>query len=112
VIDRTIDLWDSDTLRGGGNPVPLKSVSLPATARIRVRVILPRFSESGEYTIAVTRDKRGTDVLAKNAGPAIANGSREVVTVMLDLRQTPTGDYFLQTTQGDEASYYYPLHVH
>ena len=112
IIDRTINLWDRDTLRGGGQPVPLEAVSLPAN-RVRVRVILPRLSEGGKYTIAVTEDKYGRNVLAKNVGSALVDGSREVVTVILDLRRATSGAYFLQTTRDqDEASYYYPLDVH
>ena len=92
--------------------MPLEAVALPAT-RVRVRVILPRFSEGGKYTIAVTQDKYGRDVLAKSVGSALVDGSREVVTVVLDLRYAKSGAYFLQTTRDqDEASYYYPLEVH
>ena len=111
IIDKTIDLWNRDTLRGGDQPVPLEAVSLPA-ARVRVRVILPRLSDSGRYRIAVTQDKYGRDVLANSMGSALADGSREVVTVILDLRRATSGAYFLQTTRDqDEASYYYPLKV-
>lgn len=110
-VDQTINLWDRDALRGGNETAPLKEVSLPA-ARVRVNVILPRLSENGNYAIAVTRDKYGRNVLAKSVGPAVTHGSREIVTVILDLRGTTSGAYFLQTTRDqDEASYYYPLKV-
>jgi hypothetical protein len=111
VIDKTINLWDRDALRGGEQPAQLEAVLLPA-AVVRIRVILPRFSESGQYTIAVTRDKNETNVLAKGAGQVVADGPREIVTVTLDLRKTPVGSYFLQTTRDqDEASYFYPLKI-
>ena len=111
VIDKTIDLWDRDTPRAVGEPVPLQAVLLPA-AFVRVRVILPRFSEGGTYSIAVTSDNHGGKVLARSIGPAKADGPREIVTVTLDLRGKTPGSYFLQTTrEQDEASYFYPLKV-
>lgn len=111
LVDRTINLWDRDTLRGVGEPAPLQAVVLPATF-VRVKIILPRFSEGGNYSIAVTSDNHGGNVLARGVAPAKADGPREVVTVSLDLRGKTPGSYFLQTTRDqDEASYFYPLKV-
>ncbi len=111
LLDRTINLWDRDTSRVAGEAVPLKAVLLPA-ALVRVKVILPRVSESGTYSIAVTSDKYGRNVLAKGRAPTVADGPRQLVTVILDLRKTKAGAYFLETTQDQsEASYYYPLKV-
>lgn len=110
-IDKTINLWDRDTPRTVGEPSPLQAVILPP-AFLRVKVILPRFSAGGKYSIAVTSDNRGSNVLARGVGPAVADGSREVVTVTLDLRGKTPGSYFLQTTrEQDDASYFYPLKV-
>ena len=40
------------------------------------------------------------------------NGTRELVTVTLDLRSATTGPHFLSTTrEQDQASYYYPLDI-
>ena len=111
LVDRTINLWDRDTLRGAGEPAPLQAVVLPA-ALVRVKVILPRFSEGGIYSIAVTSDNHGGNVLAQGVGQAKADGPREIVSVSLDLRGKTPGSYFLQTTrEQDEASYFYPLKV-
>ena len=111
LLDRTINLWDRDTSRTAGEAVPLEAVLLPS-ALVRAKVILPRASESGTYTIAVTSDKYGQHVLAKGRAPSVVDGPRQLVTVILDLRQTKAGTYFLETTQDqNEASYYYPLTV-
>jgi hypothetical protein len=62
--------------------------------------------------VAVTRDQRGNDLLAKASAAAIGNGDGEEVSVYLDLRKSQPGSYFLSTThEQDQASYYYPLQV-
>jgi hypothetical protein len=45
----------------GGQQPDLRSVSLPAS-RVRVTVILPRFSEPGLYLVAVSRDQAGGEL--------------------------------------------------
>ena len=56
--------------------------------------------------------KSGSDPVAKGIGSAVSDGSRELVSVTLDLRSAKTGPYFLSTTRAqDEASYYYPLDI-
>jgi hypothetical protein len=107
---RTVNLWDVGTSRGD-QPNSLSAVSLPASL-VRVTVILPRFSELGQYTIAVTKDRSGKSILAEGMGSAVPEGSQAVVKVGLDLRRTKEGLYFLSTTrEQDQASYYYPLQV-
>ncbi len=111
LVSKTVDLWDGDAHRGAGEPAALESVGLPA-ALVRVKVILPRFSGSGRYSIAVTGDKYGRNVRARAAGLAVSDGPQEIVTVILDLRKTTAGAYFLETTREQgKASYYYPLKV-
>jgi hypothetical protein len=95
----------------GDQPAPLQSVSLPA-AVVKVTVVLPRYSTPGQYVVAVTGDQSGSDPVAKGIGRAVADGSRELVTVTLDLRSATTGPHFLSTTrEQDQASYYYPLDI-
>jgi hypothetical protein len=109
-VSETVNLWDAGTLRGQ-QPSPLQSVSLPA-ALVRVKIVLPRFSESGRYEVAVTRDQTGNDVQAQSIATATDNGGREELSVDLDLRKAETGPYFLSTThEQDQASYYYPLQI-
>jgi hypothetical protein len=107
---QTVNLWNAGTLRSG-QPGPLESVTLPA-ALVKVTIILPRYSEPGQYAVAVTRDRTGNDLLAHGSATAIGTGDREEVSVDLDLRNSQPGSYFLSTThEQDQASYYYPLQI-
>jgi hypothetical protein len=109
-IPQTVDLWNAGTLRNG-QPSPLQSVTLPA-AMVKVTIILPRYSEPGQYAVAVTRDQTGNDLLAQSSATATGNGDREEISVDLDLRKSKPGAYFLSTThEQDQASYYYPLQI-
>jgi hypothetical protein len=109
-IPQTVDLWKAGTLRNG-QPSPLQSVTLPA-ALVKVTIILPRYSEPGQYAVAVTRDQTGNDLLAHGSAAATKNGDREEVSLDLDLRKSQPGSYFLSTThEQDQASYYYPLQI-
>ena len=110
VVSTTLDLSNAGSYRGD-QPAPLQSVSLP-TALVKVTIVLPRYSTPGQYLVAVTRDKSGNDPVAKGIGSAVSDGSRELITVTLDLRSATTGPHFLSTTrEKDEASYYYPLDI-
>lgn len=107
---KTLDLWNAGTNRGE-QPGTLQSVELPA-AMVRLTVILPRFSPSGQYLIAVTRKQDGTGVVAEGLASTIAAGQQEKVSVALDLRKVTSGAYFLSTThEQDQAAYYYPLQI-
>lgn len=109
-VSETVNLWDAGTFRGV-QPGPLRSVTLPAS-RMRLTIILPRFSAPGKYLVAVTRDRAGNTVLAAGVATATRNGNHETVSVDLDLRKAKTGLYFLGTThEQDQASYYYPLQI-
>ena len=109
-VSKTVDLWNADTDRGE-QPGQLQSVELPASV-VRLTVILPRFSPSGQYLIAVTRKEDGTGVIAEGLMPAVATGQQEKVSVVLDLRKVTAGAYFLSTThEQDQAAYYYPLQI-
>ncbi|MCU1223062.1 MAG: hypothetical protein JWQ42_1155 [Edaphobacter sp.] len=106
----SLDLWNAGTFRGD-QPGPLRAVSLPA-ALVKVTIILPRYSDPGRYAVAVTRDQRGNDLLAKASAAATGNRDREEVSIYLDLRKSQPGSYFLSTThEQDQASYYYPLQI-
>ena len=107
-VTQTVDLSNAGTFRGD-QAAPLQAVSLPA-ALVKVTIILPRYSEPGRYVVSVTRDQRGSNLLASSIGTT--NDSRDRVEVVLDLRKSPPGAYFLSTThEQDQASYYYPLQI-
>jgi hypothetical protein len=109
-VSKTVDLWNAGTFRGE-QPGQLQSVGLPA-AVVRLTVILPRFSPSGQYLIAVTRKEDGTGLVAEGLAPTVASGQQEKVSVVLDLRTVTAGKYFLSTThEQDQAAYYYPLQI-
>lgn len=109
-VSKTVDLWNAGTDRGE-QPGQLQSVELPA-AVVRLTVILPHFSPSGQYLIAVTRKEDGTVVVAEGLAPTVTSGQQEKVSVALDLRKVTAGAYFLSTThEQDQAAYYYPLQI-
>jgi hypothetical protein len=110
-VDRTIDLYNHGTPRGGGEPSPLEAVSLPS-ALVHLRLILPRFSDPGNYVVAVSKDKAGTAIAARGSGKTETDGSQLFLDVPLDLRGAPPGSYFLATVrESDNGTYYYPLNV-
>jgi len=109
--NRAIDLFNHGTVRGAGEPSPLDAVSLPSSF-IHLRLILPRFSDPGSYTVAVSKDKGGADIVARGSGMTVADGSRLLLEVTLDLRRAQVGSYFLATVrESDNGTYYYPLKV-
>jgi hypothetical protein len=110
-VNQTIDLYNHGTPRGGSEPSPLDAVSLPS-ALVHLRLILPRFSDPGNYVVAVSKDKAGTAIAARGSGKTIADGPRLFLDVPLDLRGAPAGSYFLATVrESDNGTYYYPLNV-
>lgn len=110
-VSRIVDLWNTGTYRGE-QPSPLQSVILPS-ARVRLTIILPRFSSPGQYLVAVTRDQSGNGVVAEGFASAIGSSNgQEKVSMELDLRRARAGAYFLSTThEQDQAAYYYPLQI-
>ena len=109
--DRTIDLFDHGTVRGGSEPSPLDTVSLPSSL-VHLRLILPRFSDPGSYTVAVSKDKGGIEIVARGSGVTVTAGPRLLLEVTLDLRGAQVGSYFLATVrESDNGTYYYPLRV-
>jgi hypothetical protein len=75
-------------------------------------IILPQFSSSGQYLVAVTRDQNGNGLVAEGAAAAASSGPQVKVVLDLDLRKVEAGAYFLSTThEQDQAAYYYPLQI-
>ena len=112
-VDADVNLFNSPTLRGvGDGSAPLAQVALPA-AVVHLSITLPRFSQSGDYVVAVSKDRGGQQTVAKGAGTAIEKNGKVGVHVALDLRSAQAGSYFLATIRGsDNGTYYYPLQVH
>jgi len=112
-VDANVDLFNAPTLRGmGDDSIPLTDVVLPA-AVVHLSITLPRFSQDGDYVVAVTKDRAGQQLIAKGAGTAIESHGHVNVHVTLDLRQASACSYFLATVRGsDHGTYFYPLEVH
>ena len=109
-VSKVVDLSNSATYRGE-QPGQLESVVLPA-APVVLTIILPRFSPTGQYLVAVTRDQSGNGVIAEGFASASASNGQQKVSLNLDLRSAKAGAYFLSTThEQDQAAYYYPLQI-
>jgi hypothetical protein len=109
-ITRTVDLSSQGTFRGE-QPSQVQSVSLPKGV-VKLTLILPRFSEPGQYAVAVTRSRSDVDLVAGAKSFTKREGDSEELSVLLDLTLASPGRYFLSTTrEQDEASYYYPLEI-
>lgn len=111
-VDANVDLFNAVTARGSSeDSLPLKQVSLPSSV-VKLSVTLPRFSQTGPYSILVSKDRAGSDVVAHGTGDAVAAADKVRLVVTLDLRNTAPGMYFLATVRGsDNGTYYYPLKV-
>ncbi len=111
IVDRTLDLTNYGTYRGLGSHPSQPPLNLP-TALLHLNLILPRFSQSGAYTIMVARDRNGDGRLASTIGVATTAGNQTKLTVTLDLRGVKPGDYFLLTELGCQDDFYsYPLKI-
>lgn len=111
VVDRTLDLTNYGTFRGGEEQPPKPPLNLPA-ALLHVNLILPRFSEAGPYTIIVVAGREGTNRIAYATGTASAVGNQTRLTVTLDLRRAEPGNYVLLTElSGQDDWYSYPLRI-
>lgn len=109
-VSKTVDLWTAGAYRGQ-QPAARKTLVLPAR-KVRLTIILPEFSQSGRYLVAVTGDQTGTGILSEAIANSIPKGKQQTVSVVLDLRATKAGKYFLSTTyEKGQAAYYYPLRI-
>ncbi|MGH9770227.1 MAG: hypothetical protein ACRD4Q_00765, partial [Candidatus Acidiferrales bacterium] len=85
-------------------PIPRKTDDL--------HIILPQFSEGGEYTIAVLRSRDNSSAIALASGTAARNHKKMEITVRLDLRKVSPGKYWLGTRHNaDQIVHYYPLKI-
>lgn len=106
---RTLDLSGYGTYRGEQPTLP--PLSLPR-ARVRVELILPRFSGTGNYWVAVSTDKTGNHVIAEAKAIAAGPDPHTTLNFPLDLRSAKPGMYILSTErETDGGPYYYPLRI-
>ena len=110
MVRRTLDISDYGTYRGEQAPsVPV--LSLPA-ALVKLQLILPRFSDPGNYFVVVVPDRSRRNRIASAKADAIGADPRTLLTVTLDLRNVEPGKYLLATErEGEGGPYFYPLIV-
>lgn len=107
----TIDLSDVDAVRGVGRDHAINLHPLPRKVD-DVRIILPRFSEAGRYTVAVLRSRDSGSALAVSDAATVGQGQKLELSVRLDLSHAPAGSYLLGTRLNNGGLvYYYPLKV-
>ena len=107
----TLNLWDRGATRGVDDGHVDGTINLPKRI-VTLRVVLPRLSESGLYTIGIAQTKTDKNLIQKTGRSVSSGGAKEMVTVVLDLLSAEPGVYFLTTThEHDETSYYYPVQV-
>jgi hypothetical protein len=110
-IKRTLDLTNYATTRGLGDEPAKPPLLLPA-ATLDVTMILPPFSEAGNYRVLIAHDREGKTAVACANGIATAEGHTAKLDVSLDLRGIKPGSYLLLTElQGQYDYYSYPLKV-
>ena len=108
-VRQTIDLSNSATTRGGSAQLSL--VTLPKRT-VDLTLILPVLSQTGTYSIAVEKNREGTDRVAAASGSATQQGQQTKLEVALHLEGIAPGLYYLSTTHAtDDAVYYYPLKI-
>jgi hypothetical protein len=109
-VRRTLDLSDYGTYRGEQTP-PVPALSLPA-ALVKLKLILPRFSDPGNYFVVVLPDRSGRNRIAGAKAVAIGADPRTLLTVTLDLRNAAPGKYVLATErEGEGGPYFYTLMI-
>jgi hypothetical protein len=109
-VRRTLDLSDYGTYRGEQAP-SLPALSLPASL-VKLKLILPRFSDPGNYFVMVAPDRSGRNRIAGAKAVATGADPRTLLTVTLDLRNAEHGKYVLATErEGEGGPYFYPLMI-
>lgn len=110
MVSQTLDLREQGTSRGGAlSSTPL--IRLPKS-KDRLTILLPAFSEEGQYSVRLLPDRSSAYTAASAEGVAVQREKDVVLRVDLDLQRVKAGLYHLATTHGNgEASYYYPVEV-
>lgn len=110
VQTKAIDLTDTGTTRGPQDSYSPIALSLPR-ALVRLTLVLPRFSESGRYSVSLSQGRTREDVITRVDGVASMGPSGMQMTITIDLRKFKQGSYFLATAHDQDDAYYYPVVV-
>jgi hypothetical protein len=107
----TLDLFNVGIYRGSDEN---HQVDLPALPRKvdDIHLVLPRYSGTGKYAIAVLRSRADASALAAATALAVGSDVRAEISMRLDLSSVRPGNYVLATRREQDASvYYYPLRI-
>lgn len=107
----TLNLFDVDAQRDVGQN---HNISLPPLPRKvdNVQIILPRFSDGGEYTVAVLKSRDPDSALALAKASTVMDERRLLLSIRFDLSRATPGTYLLGTRlEGRDQIYYYPLRI-
>ena len=112
VIPVSIDLSLEGTPRGHEPEGAPSASSLPRRL-VDLDIILPYFSQPGEYRVAVTKGRDTDSIQVEQHGTAEAQRSRTELRVTMDLRQLAPGTYNLCTIRSaDGTENFYPLKIY
>jgi hypothetical protein len=107
----TLDLFNVDATRGVGQDHPVNLPPLPRKVD-DVRIILPRFSDQGRYTVAILKSRAADSAVTVRDATTLRSGDRLSLSVRLDLSKVGPGTYLLGTRmQGGNQIYFYPLTI-
>jgi hypothetical protein len=107
----TLDLFNVDATRGVGRDHPVNLPPLPRKID-DVRIILPRFSDQGQYTIAILKSRAADSAVTVRDATTVRSGDQLSLSVRLDLSKVGPGTYLLGTRlRGGDQIYFYPLTI-
>ena len=110
-VTKTIDVSRYGATRGGEQEQPVHAIYLPR-ATIDLDLILPHFSQPGQYRVLVANERSAANALVSVSGIAETVRTRTEIKIMLNLRDLPPGKYYLGTIeQSSGESYFYPVHL-
>jgi hypothetical protein len=107
----TLDLSEADAQRGADRH---HNVTLPAVPRAHdtFKIILPKFSDDGEYSVAILKSESSNVAVALGHASTTRSGDRLTLSVSMDLSNAAAGQYLLATRWGNaDQIYFYPLRV-
>jgi hypothetical protein len=110
-VAKTIDLSRYGAIRGMEQEQPDRAISLPR-ATIDLDLILPYFSQPGQYRVTVANERGAASPVVSVSGVAETVTTRTELKIMLNLRDLLPGKYYLGTIeQSNGESYFYPINL-